>query len=47
MRLYCDNKAAINIPHNPVQHDLIKHIEIDRDFIKENLHAGLGNWHIF
>lgn len=21
MRLYCDNKFAINIAHNPVQHD--------------------------
>ncbi|CAL5412836.1 unnamed protein product [Camellia sinensis] len=25
MQLYCDNKAAINIAHNPVQHDRIKH----------------------
>jgi hypothetical protein len=39
MRLYCDNKAAINIAHNPVQHDQTKPIEIDRHFIKEKLCA--------
>ena len=37
MRLYCDNKAAINIAHNLVQHDRTKHVEIDRHFIKERL----------
>ncbi|CAL5350327.1 unnamed protein product [Camellia sinensis] len=40
MRLYCDNKAAINIAHNPVQHDRTKHVEIDRHFIKEKLTSG-------
>ncbi|RVW73428.1 Retrovirus-related Pol polyprotein from transposon RE1 [Vitis vinifera] len=37
MKLYCDNKSAINIAHNPIQHDRTKHIEIDRHFIKEKL----------
>ena len=35
MKLYCDNKSAINIAHNSVQHDRTKHIEIDRHFIRE------------
>ena len=29
MKLYCDNKATINIAHNPVQHDRTKHVEVD------------------
>ena len=41
MSLYYDDKAAINIAHNPVQHDRTKPIEIDRHFIKEKLCVGL------
>ena len=41
MKLYCDNKSAISIAHNPVQHDRIKHVEVDRHFIKEKLESGL------
>ena len=41
MRLYCNNMSAINIAHNPVQHDRTKHIEVDRHFIKEKLDSGL------
>ncbi|KAM7499356.1 hypothetical protein LguiA_023770 [Lonicera macranthoides] len=37
MMLYCDNKAACDIAHNPVQHDRTKHVEVDRFFIKEKL----------
>lgn len=37
MKLYCDNKASISIAHNPVQHNIIKHVEIDRQFIKEKI----------
>ena len=41
MKLYCDNKSAIDIAHNPIQHDRTKHVEIDRHFIKEKLEAGI------
>ena len=41
MSLYCDNKVAISIAHNPVQHDRTKHVEIDRHFIKEKLSSGI------
>ena len=41
IKLYCDNKAAISISHNPVQHDKTKHIEVDRHFIKEKIKIGI------
>lgn len=37
MNLFCNNKAAIDIAHNPMQIDRIKHTEGDRHFIKEKL----------
>ena len=40
-QLYCDNKAAISISQNPVQHDRTKHVEVDRHFIKENIENGI------
>ena len=39
MRVFCDNKAAISIAHNPVQHDRTKHVEVDRHFIKEKIES--------
>lgn len=39
MKVYWDNKAAISIAHNPVQHDRTKHIEVDRHFVKEKLES--------
>ena len=41
IKLFCDNKAAINIAHNPVIQDRTKHIEIDRNFAKEKLRKGI------
>jgi hypothetical protein len=41
MSLHCDNKAAIAIAQNPIQHDRTKHVEIDRHFIKEKLDHNL------
>lgn len=39
-QLFCDNKVAISVSENPVQHDRTKHVEVDRHFIKENLENG-------
>jgi hypothetical protein len=41
MKLWCDSKSAINIANNPVQHDKIKYVEIDKFFIKEKMKSGL------
>ncbi|CAN6440401.1 unnamed protein product [Victoria cruziana] len=37
MRLYCDNKVAINLSNNHVLYDRTKHIELDRHFIREKI----------
>ncbi|KAJ9535774.1 hypothetical protein OSB04_un001074 [Centaurea solstitialis] len=37
IQLFCDNKSARDIAHNPVHHDRTKHVEVDRFFIKEKL----------
>jgi hypothetical protein len=41
LNVWCDNKSAISIANNPVQHDRTKHMEIDRFFIKEKFDAGI------
>ena len=40
MKLYCDNKVAISIAQNIVQHGRTKHVKIDRLFIKEKIDCG-------
>lgn len=37
MKLFCNNKTAINITQNLIQHDKTKHIEVDCHLIKEKL----------
>ena len=41
LNVWCDNKSAICIANNPVQHHRTKHIEIDIFFIKEKLDSGI------
>jgi Reverse transcriptase (RNA-dependent DNA polymerase) len=41
MDLFCDNKAAIDISHNPVQHDRTKHVGVNRHFLHENIEAKI------
>lgn len=40
MNLYCDNKAAISIANDPMQHYITRHMEVDRHFIKDHLKKG-------
>lgn len=37
MKLFCDNTAACDIAHSPIQHDRTKHVEVGIFFIKEKL----------
>ncbi|KAA0037298.1 putative mitochondrial protein [Cucumis melo var. makuwa] len=40
MNLFSDNKAAISIANNLIQHDRTKNVEIEKHFIKEKLDNG-------
>jgi hypothetical protein len=37
IKMYCNNKAAIAIANNSVQHDQTKQVEVDKHFIKQKL----------
>ena len=39
--IHCDNKSAINLAHDPVDHDRMKHVNIDRFYIQEHLEQGV------
>lgn len=47
MNLHRDNKAAVEIAHNPIQHDHTKHVEIDHHFIMENLDQNVIQFCLF
>ena len=38
--IFCDNKGAIDLSKNPVQHSRTKHIEIRHHFLRDNVQKG-------
>ena len=43
----CDSRSAISITHDPVYHDQMKHVKIDRFYIQDHLEQGvLKNEHV-
>ena len=45
IKVFCDNKFAISIAHDPVYHDWIKHMNIDPFYIKEKLDEKILSTH--
>jgi len=43
--IYCDNKSAIAMTVNPVQHSMTKHISIRYHFIRERVQEGTIELH--
>ena len=43
--MFYDNQAAISIAKKLVHHDWIKHVEIDRHFIKKKIEEGTIDLH--
>nr|GEU31228.1 copia protein [Tanacetum cinerariifolium] len=40
VQIMCDNKDAIDLSKNPVQHSITKHIEIRHYFLRDNVQKG-------
>jgi len=38
--LLCDNKSAVKLANNPVQHTRIKHIDIHHHFLRDHVAKG-------
>ena len=36
-KLYSDNKLTISIVNNPIQHDIMNHVRIERSFIQKEI----------
>lgn len=54
VKMYCDNKVAINLSNNPVRHDRMKYVDINFHFIYKKINLkGVGftglriEWYIF
>lgn len=41
VKMYCDNKATIQIAANPMFHERTKHIDIDCHFVREKIYQGM------
>ena len=39
----CDQKTAISLAHDPVNHDHSKYVNIDRFYIRDHLENGIMN----
>ena len=37
----CDNKSAICLAHDPVYHDKMKHVNVNRFYIQDHLEQGI------
>lgn len=56
VKFFYDNKAALSMALNPVQHSRTKHVEVDQHFIRVKVDDGIicfpmfllkGSWQIF
>lgn len=41
MKQFYEDKSAISIAQNLMQHEMTKHVEVDRHLIKEKLEAAI------
>lgn len=43
MHVYCDNRTAISIAHNPILYNRKKHVEVDKHFTQEKIAWQVDN----